>query len=57
MIVMDVAAATTPSSRRSSSPSEHCCNMCGRTFSSVEELSSHKRMKHGQSSKPPAGIS
>ena len=54
MIVMGIAA-TTPS--RSSSPSEHRCNICGRAFGSAEELRSHQRMEHGQSSKPPAGVS
>ncbi|HEY5632001.1 MAG TPA: C2H2-type zinc finger protein, partial [Nitrososphaeraceae archaeon] len=31
--------------------------ICGKTFSRWEELSSHQRMEHSQSSQPPAGVS
>jgi hypothetical protein len=38
-------------------PKEYRCNKCGKTFASAEELSSHQRMEHSQSSQPPAGVS
>jgi hypothetical protein len=47
-------AAYRPSSPN---PKEYHCSICGRTFGSAEELSSHQRMEHSQSSQPPAGIS
>ena len=41
----------------SSNPEEYRCTICGRTFGNAEELSSHNRMEHSQSSQPPAGVS
>jgi hypothetical protein len=44
-------------SSSSSNPKGHRCIICGRSFDSAEELNSHKRMEHSQSSQPPAGVS
>lgn len=48
------ATAYRSSSRK---PKECRCNTCGKTFNSAEELSSHQRMEHSQSSQPLAGVS
>jgi hypothetical protein len=45
------------SNRKNPPSKEYRCSICGRTFSSVEGLSSHKRMEHSQSSQPPARVS
>ena len=44
--------------KRSSSPKEYRCNLCGRIFDSDETLNSHKRMDHSQEgiSQPLAGV-
>ena len=49
-------AASNP--KRSSSPKEYRCNLCGRIFDSAETLNSHKRMDHGKEgiSQIPAGV-
>jgi Zinc finger, C2H2 type len=48
---------TTGYKSSSSNPKQYRCSMCGRIFSNAEELSSHQRMEHSQSSQPPAGVS
>jgi Zinc finger, C2H2 type len=45
------------SNRRNPLSKEYRCSICGRSFRSAEELSSHQRMEHSQSSQPPAGVS
>jgi len=47
----------TTSIRSSTKPNGYRCNICGRTFSSAQELSSHQQMEHSQSGQPPAGVS
>jgi hypothetical protein len=47
-------AAATSSNRKS--PRSYRCDICGRNFDSNEELNSHKRIEHGETSKPPAGV-
>ncbi|HKU48626.1 MAG TPA: C2H2-type zinc finger protein [Nitrososphaera sp.] len=46
-------AAATSSSRQ---PKEHRCNLCGRVFASSQQLETHKKMDHGTTSSPPAGV-
>ena len=51
-------SAAAPTSRQSSAtPNGYRCNICGRTFSTPQELSSHHKMEHSQSGQPPAGVS
>jgi hypothetical protein len=53
MIVMGTAS----NAKRSASPKEYRCNLCGRIFDSAETLNSHKRMDHSQEgSHTPAGV-
>jgi len=55
IIVMGIAASKM--SMPSTTPKQYRCNNCDKTFNSVEELGSHQRMEHSQSSQPPTGIS
>jgi C2H2-type zinc finger len=38
-------------------PKEYRCDICGRTFVSIDELNHHKKLDHSQTSKAPAGVS
>jgi hypothetical protein len=49
--------AASKMSMPSTTPKQYRCNTCDKTFNSVEELGSHQRMEHIQSSRPPARIS
>jgi hypothetical protein len=51
------AAESRSSSRNTTPPKEYHCDICGRTFVSVEELNYHKKLDHSQTSKAPAGVS
>ena len=47
----------TASNPKRSSPKEHRCVICGRTFDSSETLNSHKRMDHShEGPQTPAGV-
>jgi hypothetical protein len=52
-----MSTAATTSRRSSATPNGYRCNICSRTFSSAQELSSHQQMEHSQSGQPPAGVS
>jgi uncharacterized Zn-finger protein len=42
-----------------SKPKQYTCDICGKTFDSIEILNSHKRLDHSESgtSQTPAGVS
>ena len=52
-----MSTAATTSRTSTATPNGSRCNICGRTFSSAQELSSHQQMEHSQSGQPPAGVS
>jgi tRNA(Ile2) C34 agmatinyltransferase TiaS len=49
--------ATTSKKSSAQTPKGYRCNICGRTFNSPEELSSHQKLEHSESGQPPAGVS
>jgi hypothetical protein len=51
--------APAPSSTRYRPTKQYCCDVCGKTFDSIEILNSHKRLDHSESgtSQTPAGVS
>jgi len=49
--------AASKMSMPSTTPKQYRCNTCDKTFNSVEELGSHKRMERSQSSQLPVRIS
>lgn len=49
--------AASKMSMSSTTPKQYRCDTCDKTFNSVEELGSHQRMEHSQSSRPPARMS
>lgn len=54
--------ASTPSSSTGtgtgSKPKQHRCEICGKSFDSIDTLNSHKRLDHDESGKSqsPAGV-
>ncbi|MEW5839948.1 MAG: hypothetical protein AB1753_03000 [Thermoproteota archaeon] len=49
-----MSAATSPSRKPGGG---NKCPVCGRTFASAQLLEEHKKVDHGSSSSPPAGVS
>jgi len=49
--------AASKMSMPSTTPKQYRRNTCGKTFSNAEELGSHQRMEHSQSSQAPVGMS
>ena len=47
-------AAATSSNRKS--PRSYRCDICGRNFDNIEELNSHIRIEHDDTSKSPAVV-
>jgi C2H2-type zinc finger len=60
---MSSVASSSSSSSSGTRPRQHRCDICGKSFDSIETLNSHKRLDHGCSSdsggtapQPPAGV-
>jgi hypothetical protein len=53
-----MASAPSSSTGSGSKPKQHHCEICGKSFDSIDILNSHKRLDHNESGKSqsPAGV-
>ena len=53
-----MSSSGSSSTRDRSKPKQHRCEICGKTFDSIDTLKSHKRLDHSESEKGqfPAGV-
>jgi uncharacterized Zn-finger protein len=53
-----MASAPSSSTGTGSKPKQHRCEICGKSFDSIDTLNSHKRLDHDESGKSqsPAGV-
>lgn len=53
-----MASAPSSSTGPGSKPKQHRCEICGKSFDSIDTLNSHKRLDHSElgRSQSPAGV-